>query len=213
MIQSFHDLYRLDIRDQISKKPVFKYDPVQKKSVKTGQELDYLSWPDCLVLLYEHGAEKVEYGNCLNRDGHSLFLSGGALPEVRVFVAIDGDRRELTYPVIDGTKDISMEKLVQSDVHNATQRAFVKCVAVNWGLGLSLWQKEERTRPERVDDLSAHNIFAIKQRIEQLLTVKMQNGMDMAGILTYLGISKKRFDTIMVAFNDISVLERKLLEL
>lgn len=213
-IHNFNELYKLDLKPWISKKPVFKYDQAQRKTVKTNQELDYISWPDCLVLLHENGAEKVLYGNITNADGHSLFLSNGALPEVRVFVEVDGDRRELTYPVIDGTKDIPMDKIVQSDVHNATQRAFVKCVAVNWGLGLSLWQKEEKAKPERpAEDLSIHNIYAIKTRVEQLLTVKMQNGMDLPGILSLLGISKKRFDLIMNAFNDIAVLERKLMEL
>lgn len=62
----------------------------------------------------------------------------GRAPFVRVYVEVDGDRRELDYPVIDGARDISMDKLVQSDIHNATQRGFVKCVAINWGLGLSV---------------------------------------------------------------------------
>lgn len=62
---------------------------------------------------------------------------------------MDGDHRELDYPVIDGARDISMDKLVQSDIHNATQRGFVKCVAINWGLGLSLWQKEENEEGKR----------------------------------------------------------------
>ena len=107
-----------------------------------------------------------------------------------------------------------MEKIVQSDVHNATQRAFVKCVAVNWGLGLSLWQKEERTKPDRsAEDLSMHNIFAIKTRVEQLLTVKLQNGLELPELLQILGLSKKRFDILMASFNDIAVLERKLSEL
>lgn len=210
-IKGFKELYALELGNRVSKKPVFKYDKSQGKTVKTGQELDYISWPDCLVLLYENGAEKVQYGNITNAEGHSLFLVNGALPEVRVFVDIDGERRELSYPVIDGTKDISMEKIVQSDVHNATQRAFVKCVAVNWGLGLSLWQKEETAKPSRpVDDLSIHNIFAIRQRVEELLTYRLQHGLDMSDLLQILGLSKKRFDIIMASFNDIAVLEQKL---
>lgn len=152
-LKSFNELYNLDISGRISKKPIFKYDKNLQKSVDTGNRLDYLSWPTCLLLLYENGAERVRYGNCLNQEGHSLFLAcGGNLPEVRVWVDVDGDRQELTYPVIDGTKDISMEKIVQSDVHNATQRAFVKCVAVNWGLGLSLWQKEENLKPSKPEE-------------------------------------------------------------
>lgn len=213
-IKGFKELHALNLGNRVSKKPVFKYDKAQGKTVKTGQELDYLSWPDCLVLLYENGAEKVQYGNITNAEGHSLFLSNGALPEVHVFVDIDGDRRELTYPVIDGTKDIPMDKILQSDVHNATQRAFVKCVAVNWGLGLSLWQKEEKDKPTRpVDDLSFHNIFAIRRRIEELLTYRLKRGIDMPDLLQILGLSRERFDMIMTSFNDIAVLERKLMGL
>ena len=147
MIKSFVELYDTDLSTHISKKPVFTYDRDRGKAVKTGETLDYLNWADVVVLLHQNGAEHVRFGNNYNGDGHSLFLSLNNLPEVQVYVEIDGDRREITYPLIDGSKDIKMDKIAQSDVHNASQRAMVKCVAVNWGLGLKLWQKEERSAP------------------------------------------------------------------
>lgn len=212
-LKPFMNLYDLDIGSLISKKPVFKKDPATGKFVKTGQELDYLSWPDCLLLLYRNGAERVRYGNSVSKDGHSLFLTpGGRLPEVRVWVDVDGDRQELTYPVIDGSRDIPMEKIAQSDVHNATQRAFVKCVAVNWGLGLSLWQKEEKLLPPepREEDLSIHHIYAIKTRVEQLITARLQGGMEMADILAGVGLNQRQFDKVMASFQNIDLLERGL---
>ena len=78
---------------------------------------------------------------------------------MHVYVDIDGERHEMSYPVIDGSSVVKMEKITQSDVHNASQRAFVKCVAINWGLGLSLWQKEEKlplAPPELAD---AESVF------------------------------------------------------
>ena len=145
-IKNFAELMELNLKEHISKKPILKKEGGEWKKIG---ELDYLSWPDCLWLLHQNGAEKVIYGNVRSGADHPLFLIDGRAPFVRVYVEVDGDHRELDYPVIDGARDISMDKLVQSDIHNATQRGFVKCVAINWGLGLSLWQKEENEEGKR----------------------------------------------------------------
>ena len=142
MLKPFNELYQLDISRDIDQKPI-------KKKMKDGSwkevgKLDYLSWATVLRLLYENGAESVRYGNILSVSGHSLHLLNGNLPEVHVWTEIDGKRNEITYPVIDGSRDVSMEQIAQSDIHNATQRAFAKCVAVNTGLGLRLWEKEDK---------------------------------------------------------------------
>ena len=151
-MKSFLELYDLDLKKYTSKKPTFKWDKQGKKYVKTG-ELDYLSWANCLYLLHTNGAKKVRYGNVKSSENHPLFLLDGKWPFVRVFVAIDDERCELDYPLIEGTSDISIEDLNQSDIHNATQRGFVKCVGVNWGLGLKLWQKEERALDKQRESL------------------------------------------------------------
>lgn len=216
-IKPFNDLVKVDLSGKTAKKPVFKKG-ASGKLEKCG-ELDYLSWADCLSALYENGAEKVLYGNVHNKEDHPLFLLNGTNPFVRVYVDVDGDRRELDFPVIDGSKDIKMDYLAQSDVHNATQRAFVKCVAINWGLGLKLWMKEEKSIEETKtpgDDIYFHNALAIKSRIEQLVTVKLQNGKTMEEIYSVLddgcGIAKaeKRYAMILNSLLSSIALEQKL---
>lgn len=214
-IKKFDEMLELDISKFTSQKPTFK------KNKKTGQmepaaPLDYLSWADCLALLYRNGAERVEFGNEKSGDNHPVFLLNGGVPFIRVFVSVDGDERVLDYPIIDGSKDITMEHLAQSDVHNATQRAFVKCVAVNWGLGLSLWQKEERhgeDEKSKVDLAEVSHIMAVKERVERMVTDKLKRGMDMADICASLGIRETQFKKLMSYYDQLWLLESKLGEL
>lgn len=209
-IKSFSELMQLNLKEHISKKPILKKEGGEWKKIG---ELDYLSWPDCLWLLHQNGAERVVYGNVRSVADHPLFLIDGRAPFVRVYVEVDGDRRELDYPVIDGSRDISMDKLVQSDIHNATQRGFVKCVAINWGLGLSLWQKEEKedgNRRKPSDDLEFHNIMAIKERVNRFITSKLQGGMSMEDVLSGLQLSQAQFSTVMKYFDGIATFEQRL---
>lgn len=210
-IKSFSELMALDLSDSVSKKPVFKKN--KQGGYEKAGELDYLNWADCLSLLHQHGAERVLFGNVRSAADHPLFLMNGGVPFIRVFVDIDGDRRELDYPVIDGSNDVSMEKMKQSDVHNATQRGFTKCVAVNWGLGLSLWQREEKEDEKRrkpSDNLEFHNILAIKTRVERFITSKLQSGMSMDDVLSCLNLSQAQFDRVMRSFDGIAAFERRL---
>lgn len=210
-IKPFPELVDLDLSNHVSKKPVFKKNKAGGYE-KVG-ELDYLNWADCLMLLYQNGAEKVLFGNVRSGADHPLFLVNGTAPFVRVYVEVDGDRRELDFPVIDGSNDISMEKLKQSDIHNATQRGFVKCVAINWGLGLSFWQREDKEDEKRrkpSDNLEFHNIMAIKARVERFITAKMQDGMSMDDILSCMNLNEHQFNTYMGYFNSINQFEARL---
>lgn len=215
MIKTFSELFHVDLSGRVSKKPVFKKDKVSGQYKQVG-ELDYLNWADCLALLHENGAERVTFGNVRSHDDHPVFLLNGGIPFVRVYVEVDGDRRELDYPIIDGSSNISMDKLTQGDVHNATQRAFVKTVAINWGLGLSLWQKEERDEGKNQkpqDNLEFHNIWAIKKRVELFITSKVQGGMSMEDILSCLNLSETQYKNIMRYFDGIAAFEQRLARL
>jgi len=216
MIKSFNEMMALNLSGHISKKPSFKRDKRTGELVKVG-ELEYLNWADCLALLHENGAEKVLFGNERTDAGELLFMNNNVLPFLRVFVEIDGDRRTLDYPLIDGSKDISMEKAVQSDLHNATQRAFVKCVAINWGLGLSLWQKEDADDQKAKDDqtiIENSNIYAIKTRIERMVTEKLKRGMEMPDLLASIGMRDAQFKKVMSSYFDmIALLEERLMQL
>jgi hypothetical protein len=214
-IKSFAEMMAIDLTSRTSKKPTFKKNAVTGKYDQTG-ELDYINWADCLSLLHEHGAEKVLFGNIKSVADHPVFLLNNSIPFLRIFVDVDGDRRELDYPVIDGSNDLSMEKLQQSDVHNATQRGFTKCVAINWGLGLSMWQKEEKAAPEKhpLDEPSAHSIDAVKIFVEQLITGKMQSkSLTQKELCDALGVNEKTFLNTMAAFGNIALLRSKLLNL
>ncbi|KAA3405070.1 DUF1071 domain-containing protein [Akkermansia muciniphila] len=209
MLKPFRELLKLDLSGKISQKPIFKKSNGQY--VQVGS-LDYLSWVDCLELLYEHGAESVTYGNVVNEHGHSLFLNDGKCPEVRVHVDIDGMHFELTYPVIDGSRVVDLEKLDQSDVHNATQRGFVKCVAINTGLGLQLWEKEEReqeTSKPQMDE-NDHSLKVCMNRIKR----KYGDAVALFGgeqdVLNGLGIKKKTIENSFAAVNNLLLIEDKL---
>lgn len=215
MVKPFGEMLRLDLDTYVSKKPVFKKNKASGQYDKVG-ELDYLNWADCLMLLHENGAESVRFGNVKSAGDHPVFLLNGGVPFVRVFVEVDGDRRELDYPVIDGSANVTVEKMTQGDVHNATQRGFVKCVAINWGLGLSLWQKEERDEAQRrrpEDNLEYHNIMAIKTRVERYITGKLQGGMSMEDILSILQLSQAQYRNIMKYFDGIAAFEQRLARL
>lgn len=140
MIKKFNELAEVEV--EVTKKPIFKYNKAKQQLEQDG-ELDTLSWVDCLKALYQNGAEKVTFENIPNEKGGLLYLDENGCATLKVFVEIDGDRREIYYPLIDGTKNVSLDKVTQSDIYNAKQRAFVKCVAVNWGLGIGLWKKDE----------------------------------------------------------------------
>jgi hypothetical protein len=153
MIKNFSELLKVEI--PITKKPIFKYDKVKQKTVQDG-ELDTISWVDTLRCLYENGAEKVTYENVINpKTGGLLFNDDNGCMHICVYVDVDGDRREIFYPLIDGTKVVPADKVTQSDIYNAKQRAFVKCVALNWGLGITVWKKSdaeeqaEKKEPEK----------------------------------------------------------------
>jgi hypothetical protein len=197
MIADFNTLFALDLTGKTN-----------KKTVSGRTEVDYLNWAVCVSLLHENGAKKVLFGN-VHQNDHPLFLKGEALPFVRVYVDVDGDRRELDYPVIDGFFDVKMDKIEQSDVHNATQRGFVKCVGINWGLGLPLWIKEESAAPQK-DNLLIHNIWSIKKRLDETITAKMQKKgiASQKELCDAIGWTEKAFtQTMTIMFDNIAKLE------
>lgn len=200
MLKSFIELYNLDVKDHI------------KERIVTGKvTTEYIPWMDVVVLLHKNGAESVKYGNIYAEDGHSLFMKEGKCPEVHVFVEIDGDRREASYPVIKGSFAIKPDNIDQLQVSNATQRAFVKCVATNWGLGLKVWQKEELEAEKNAPkDLSEHQIMAIKQRMQQEYTRCLQKKMSVKDIADALEMTEDEVKTIFTYFDQLDRFEKKL---
>ena len=189
MIKSFNELSKVEVK--ATKKPTFKWSKAKQDFEKVG-ELDVVSWVDCLKVLYENGAEKVIFENVLNEKGGLLFVDENKSISIKVFVEIDGDRREIFYPVINGSSDIKADKVSQSDIYNAKQRAFVKCVAVNWGLGISFWEREN---PDEVEAPQ-------KESIEELFRGIVNEGIKVCGgvneMLSHLeGTNRKKIEDLI----------------
>ena len=168
--------------------------------VKKRDGADYLPWSTCLMLLYENGAEKVEILPEKNVNGSSLFMSeqtftdknGGVnrCYEVRVFVNIDGNIYGISYPVMNGINPVRDKTMNQNAVHKAQMRAFVKCVAINTGLGFKLWMDDSDLDTDS-DDLTKHSIFAIRERMQQKCTELVKKGMTTKEIAQKLGINEQ----------------------
>jgi hypothetical protein len=142
MLKNFKELYALDIKSDVKKKPTFYKDNTGKlQQNKPEKSLDYLEWATVITLLYDNGAQSVQFGCIKNNEGYPAFYNKDSNPFVTVWVNIDDKKYSIDYPVIDGNKVDKDPN--QMTIHKAQQRAFVKCVAINTGLGLKLWQKEE----------------------------------------------------------------------
>ena len=175
MLKSWNEMRQLDI----------------SKHVKQRDKADYLPWASCLKLLYENGAEKVSIRTLTDVNGSSLFMSeetftdknGGKnrCYEVRIEVVIDGSAYTFSYPVMNGINPVRDNLMNQNAVHKAQMRAFVKCVAINTGLGFDLWLDDSDIESD-ADDLSKHNLWAIKERMQQAYTRAIKKGLSTGDI-------------------------------
>ena len=84
-------------------------------------------------------------------------------------------------------------------------RAFVKCVAINTGLGFDLWL-DDSDLEEDTDDLTKHNIFAIRERCEILYTNLLKRGMSEMDIAKAMG--KDDPNEVKIMFNYFASLHR-----
>ena len=176
----------------------------------------YLPWAVCKKLLHDNGAETVYFEPIYSESGSSLFMcpiefldkSGVAnrCYEVRVKVVVDDKEWITNYPLMNGSNPVKDNSLNQLRVNNAQARAFVKGVAVHTGLGFSLWLNDEDVP---ADDLTHHSIMAIKRRVEELVTAKVQH-IDMRDILSSLNINEKQFKTLMNSFDQLNKFEQAL---
>lgn len=206
MLKSYEEMRKIDVSPYTEKR----------------DKCDYLNWAKCVDLLHENGAEKVYFEPVVNEHGSSLFMSDQVFTdkdgytnrcyEIAVRVIVDDNEWIFRGPLMNGVSPVKDNSLSQQRVWNAQTRAFVKCIAIHTGLGFDLWLKEEQAaRP--VDDLNSHSIFAIKKRVEELITIKIQNGMTQKDLLAGLGLNQKQFDTMMKYFDQIATFEKALKKL
>jgi hypothetical protein len=129
--------------------------------------------------------------------------------EVLVSVEIDENRYLISYPVMNGIAPVKDNLMNQNAVHKAQMRAFVKCVAINTGLGFDLWRDDSDIEND-VEDLSKHNLFSIKERMQQAYTRALIKGMSTKEIATALELTEDEVKTYFTYFDQLHRFEKKL---
>ena len=203
MLKSWNEMRSLDI----------------SKYVKKRDGADYLPWAECLKLLYENGAAKVEILPEKSANGSSLFMSEQTLTdkngntnrcyEVRVFVNIDGKVYGISYPVMNGIAPVKDNLMNQNAVHKAQMRAFVKCVAINTGLGFDLWRDDSDIEND-AEDLSKHSLWAIKDRMQIAYTNAIKKGMSTADIAKAVNKTEEEVRLLFTYFDQLNRFEQEL---
>ena len=203
MLKSWNEMRQLDI----------------SKYVKQRDKADYLPWAECLKLLYENGAEKVKIIPQTTDNGSSLFMSdqvftdnNGATNrcyEVLVAVEIDENRYLISYPVMNGINPVRDNLMNQNAVHKAQMRAFVKCVAINTGLGFDLWRDDSDIEND-VEDLSKHSLWAIKDRMQIAYTNAIKKGMSTGDIAKAVNKTEDEVRLLFTYFDQLNRFEQEL---
>jgi hypothetical protein len=206
MLKNFNELRKVDVTPY----------------VKQSDDADYLPWATVVDLLHEHGAEKVFYSPVYNEDGSSLFMSAQTFTdtkgninrcyEVRIEVTVDDDVFIYSYPLLNGINPVKDNSLNQNVVFKAMARAFVKAIALRYGLGFSLWARDEIDSPEE-DDLYKHSLDAIKLRFQQTYTQKLQKHMSVKDIADGLNMTEDEVRVIFTYFDQLKRFESALQKL
>lgn len=165
-------------------------------------KVPYLNWAKCKELLHQNGAETVYFEPCVNANGSSLFMSDQVFTdskgntnrcyEVRVKIVIDDLEFEAQYPLMNGSNPVKDNSLTQQRLWNAQTRAFVKGVAMRTGLGFGLWLDDMDDKDASgEEDLSKHNIYAIRERMQQQYTKLVKRGLSTGEIAQMMGTSEQ----------------------
>ena len=185
-------------------------------------EVPYLNWAKCKELLHENGAEVVYFEPCVNANGSSLIMCDQVFTdskdntnrcyEVRVKIVIDDLEFEAQYPLMNGSNPVKDNSLTQQRLWNAQTRAFVKGVAMRTGLGFGLWVNggDEADDKTSVDDLSNHNLFSIKERMQITYTNAFKKGMSTKEIAEKVGMTEDEVKVIFTYFDQLHRFEQKL---
>ncbi len=164
-------------------------------------KVPYLNWAKCKELLHQNGAGLVYFEPCVNANGSSLFMSDQVFTdskgntnrcyEVRVKITIDDLEFEAQYPLMNGSNPVKDNSLTQQRLWNAQTRAFVKGVAMRTGLGFGLWLDDMDNRDDGEEDLSKHNIYAIRERMQMAYTRLVKRGLSTGEIAKMMGTSEQ----------------------
>lgn len=213
MLKKYDELRKIDVREYCDKR---------KAKDDRGKDIEvlYLNWARCMDLLHKNGAETVYFEPCVNANGSSLFMSDQVFTdskgntnrcyEVRVRIVIDDLQFEAQFPLMNGSNPVKDNSLSQQRVWNAQTRAFVKGVAMRTGLGFDLWLNDFEGSEGGEDDLSRHNIFAIKERVQIAYTKAIKKGMSTREIAERLNTTEEVVKVIFTYFDQLARFEKDL---
>lgn len=206
MIKSFNELRKVDVSPYI----------------KQRDGADYLPWATVVDLMHEQGAEKVFFSPVYNDNGSSLFMSEQTFTdnkgntnrcyEVRIKVTVDDDEFIYSYPLLNGINPVKDNSLNQNVVFKAMARAFVKAIALRYGLGFSLWSKDDIDDGQE-DDLYKHSIHAVCERVQITYTRLVRKGMTTNEIAEKLGKTPDDIKALFSFYNILDAFEKELQKL
>ena len=212
MLKSWNEMRKIDVMPYCDMRDA-KDD--KGKNIK----VPYLNWAKCKELLHQNGAEVVYFEPCVNSNGSSLFMSDQVFTdkngvtnrcyEVRVKIVIDDLEFEAQYPLMNGSNPVKDNSLTQQRLWNAQTRAFVKGVAMRTGLGFGLWLNDMDEQATE-DDLSKHNLFAIKERMQIAYTNAIKKGMSTKDIAGKMDMTEDEVRVVFTYFDQLNRFEKKL---
>ncbi len=212
MLKPYGELRKVDVLPYCEKRAA-------KDEAGRKMEVPYLNWAKCKDLLHEHGAGEVYFEPLLAANGSSVFMTQEAFVdgkgnrnrcfEVRVKIVIDELEFTQNYPLLNGVYVVREDTINQLRVSNAQARAFVKGVAIRTGLGFGLWIKDDETaRPLAAeDDLAAHDLGKCRQRLSELITMKMQDGVTMEQMADAVGMEMAEFRAVFTYYGKLEKIE------
>lgn len=216
MLKPYNELRKID---------VLPYCEMREARDERGAKIEvpYLNWAKCVDLLHENGAETVYYEPLVNeRTGSTLFMASEPFVdskgnrnrcfEVRVRIVIDDLEFIQNYPLLNGVYVVREDTINQLRVSNAQARAFVKGVAIRTGLGFGLWIKGDETSntTNAEDDLSAHDLMKCKQRLSELISMKMAGGVDIGTMAQACGMADPEFRAVFTWYDKLQMVEEKV---
>lgn len=193
------------------------------KYIEKRDKADYINWARIVDLLHENGAEKVYFEPVINENtGSSLYMTEQVFTdsngntnrvyETAVHIVIDDLDFIQRGPVTNGQNPVKDNSMTQQRLWNCQTRLFVKGVAIRTGLGFNLWLQDEENEEKNSweDDLSKHNIFKIKERVQELYTQKYKTGLSAKEIAEKLHKTEDEIKAIFSYFDIINNFERDL---
>ena len=186
MLKSYEEMRKIDV----------------KKHCKKRDGLDYLPWAVCVQLLHDNGANVVRWEPVPDeKTGSSLRMSEQTFTdkngntnrcyETRIRATIDENVYEMQTPVMNGANPVKDNSMSQLRVWNSMCRAFVKCVAINTGLGFDRWVKEEGKEDPVIPETLEKPASAAK--LKTIKNLCAQHGIDGDGWVAGNG---KTWDTL-----------------